>query len=191
MATRLRISNLIEGRAGEAAGLAKGDVLLSYDGTQIENNQQLLEAIQGAIKRSATQVDITVYREQRICSFSAKAGSLGLELRDTDFTVVDEMLERESSAGHGEIVSFEQVFTRLVGSFLKLNIEDPLKQTKVKAVAAGKDHFAVVHQNSIFRFPYSQVMEINETDQGEVSVVVNRLVIYKGAVGFGVGIPLG
>lgn len=108
-----------------------------------------------------------------------------------------------SFTSHGE--SMQSLLQYFVGQRIGINYDDATKTKQAKLVAAASDHFSVTSDKTglIYHFPYSGITGLVEGAEGGVRsgvifgfeamifVSVYHQVVYKGAIGFGFGIPLG
>lgn len=116
------------------------------------------------------------------------------EVRDAATKLANEM----SQAG---TLAFKTVLAPYVDCEIGMNIRDPVKVVGVKLVSVQSDHFAVSHDGLVVRLPYSQILRVSEPTEGNAVAVgwgssylllieVFHMVVYKGAVGIGISIPL-
>jgi hypothetical protein len=93
---------------------------------------------------------------------------------------------------------------RFNGKAIAINADDPEKFQSARMVWAGADLFTIFRseKRQYQHFAYSQVLHAAEAESGLLSVrgcsgdvsllvIINHLVIYKGAMAVGIMLPIG
>lgn len=128
--------------------------------------------------------------------------SLEADLAATE--AVSQKIDQEiaiQSALENRSFSFKQLLVKYIGSFIAINALDPGVTEGAKLVDVQQDYFSVESKGLIVCVPYTQVIKIITSTDGNVSIgtfkgkypLVIRVfdfVIYKGAIGFGMSIPV-
>lgn len=88
------------------------------------------------------------------------------------------------------------------GLTVGMNANDPTKVIAVTLVSVQADHFTVEVEGRLVRTPYSQILRVTEGADGgtvkasvfgesfDLIVEIFHMVVYKGAVGMGISIPI-
>ncbi len=91
------------------------------------------------------------------------------------------------------------IFKRYEGQIIGINYKHPTEYNAAQLVRANEDYFSIRAGNLFMHFPYEYVMSIAEskvwikpnavtTEEFNLVVTVERMVVYKGGIGF--SIPL-
>ncbi len=79
---RLRITRIADGSAAQRAGLAIGDLIVSYDGAEIESLQDLRQALAKTKQSGATHAGVIYERAGQQHEIRVATGTLGLGLEE-------------------------------------------------------------------------------------------------------------
>ncbi|MFQ6092902.1 MAG: PDZ domain-containing protein [bacterium] len=79
------VTQVIENSPAEKAGLKAGDVIVSYDGDDIEDSEELVEAVRES--EVGEKVEIKVLRNKRTRTFDVVLGETPEEFRDPRFEI--------------------------------------------------------------------------------------------------------
>jgi hypothetical protein len=127
------------------------------------------------------------------------AFSAAQQQREQERASAIKLAEQLRQAGKLDLRS---VLASHTGSAIGMNLKDPVKVSEVTLVDVQADHFAVESEGVLVRTPYAQVLRATEAVQGskvkpsafgrsyDLVLEVFHMVVYKGAVGVGVSIPI-
>lgn len=120
----LRVDRVVEGSAAEAAGLAVGDVLAAFNGTDLNDPEQLQKLIADA--GVGAEVRLTVFREDAVETLSATLRGLE-EAEPQEDIVIEESIEgplldqlRQVEGGDAEIIQLQGDLDDLRGQLREL-----------------------------------------------------------------------
>ncbi len=187
---RLRIKEITTGLNAEKSGLAIGDIILTYDGKPMLTSGHLTQASQEVTSDS---VEIEFSRKGVLLRTCMPKGRMGLYVEEFPFDETELQKEQEL-AKKLECLATPTLQAALElhkGESISINLLEPTKFEYLTLRHAGIDHFIVSLNEMLHRIPYTQVLNTAENFRsGALVVTINHLVIYKGAVGFGMSIPL-
>jgi hypothetical protein len=110
----------------------------------------------------------------------------------------------QAQPASNKLSSYQTLMLPYVGQKIGINIEDPSKLQLCPLIAVSDEFFTVSNKGMKVHFPYRQVLRVMEGDAGSklttgkyfgvearLFIEIFHLVVYKGAIGFGMSIPLG
>ncbi|MCP4346816.1 MAG: TIR domain-containing protein [Desulfobacterales bacterium] len=79
MNTVVRVQSVVEGSQAQALNLKKGDIIVSYNGTEISRTERLIELIRRAFPEKS--VKMAVFRDGKLMQFELKGGRIGVQIK--------------------------------------------------------------------------------------------------------------
>lgn len=79
--SRVLVSEILPGGQSEEIGVRKNDIIVSYAGTDVTTNRELLGAVKKAKETTDTQVELTVIRGGKLITFKLWPGTVGVIIK--------------------------------------------------------------------------------------------------------------
>ncbi|MFC1533749.1 hypothetical protein ACFL7M_10330 [Thermodesulfobacteriota bacterium] len=77
--TAVRIQGIIDGSQAETLGLLEGDIIIEYDGIEIQTARQLISETRKRAHKE--QIDMTVMRDNVLIPFVLRGGLIGIRIK--------------------------------------------------------------------------------------------------------------